>query len=354
LAQQLEADALADAQATALQLLELNPDDQDVPAVLAYLSDRLDHPDQVGELRTLTGHRAPVNCVAFAPDGRRGFSGCGGEFVDGIYTDGEDRSLLVWDLAEGQAKGRFEEGDRPILSVACAPSGTHVLTASRSGQLFFIDTRDPTIFRALARHRQIVFDVAFAPDGRRFLTGCDDGVVRLWGLRGERLRRFGGHSGAVTAIAFSPDGSRAVSGSLDGTVRLWDVESGALLHCLQGHEKGVLCVAFAPSGEQVASGSADATVRLWDVGSGTEVHCLRGHRAAVAGVAFTPDGRRVLSGGDQTVRLWATDVGTELHCFNGHTGTVKCVAVSPGGRRALSGGTDQTVRLWGLPADAPA
>ena len=43
---------------------------------------------------------------------------------------------------------------------------------------------------------------------------------------GPLLRTLTGHDGAVHAVAVSADGRRAVSGGDDGTVRVWDLEAG--------------------------------------------------------------------------------------------------------------------------------
>ncbi len=37
------------------------------------------------------------------------------------------------------------------------------------------------------------------------------------------------------AVTVTPDGRRAVSGSDDGTLEVWDLEQGALLSTLEGH-----------------------------------------------------------------------------------------------------------------------
>jgi len=349
LAGQLERDDLPEARKTLLAVLEQDPGDAESLGLLAYIHDHSDGPGQVGELRCLAGHRSPVNCVAFAADGQRAFSGSGGEYVDGFYTDGVDRTVGIWDTLTGRAVGRFKEQMSPVVALASAPDGNHLIAASRNGNLYYIDARDVSIFRTIVSLRQGVFAIAFSADGKHFLSGSDDGVVRLWDLMGKRLRRYEGHSTAVTSVALSADGQRVLAGSLDGTVRLWDVAGSPLL-CCEGHGKGVLGVAFTPDGRQALSGSADATIRIWDLEKGTEVRCLEGHSQGVASVAVTPDGQRVLSGSsDRTVRLWDIAAGAELHCFTGHTDAVKSVAVSPGGRRALSGSADKSVRVWRLP-----
>src|SRR6476661_4029517 len=55
--------------------------------------------------------------------------------------------------------------------------------------------------------------LAFCPEGERFVTGNQDGTVRMWdATTGEELRSFGQQRPAVVAVAVSPDG-RHVAGS---------------------------------------------------------------------------------------------------------------------------------------------
>jgi hypothetical protein len=75
----------------------------------------------------------------------------------------------------------------------------------------------------LSGHTDIVYAVAFHPDGTRLATAARDGAIWLWDVaRGEAVARLHGHGGFVWSLAFSKDGATLASGSGDGTVRLWD------------------------------------------------------------------------------------------------------------------------------------
>ena len=54
---------------------------------------------------------------------------------------------------------------------------------------------------------------------------------------GPLQRILAGHDGPVCAVAVSADGRRAVSGGDDGTVRVWDLDTGEPLHTLAGHAR---------------------------------------------------------------------------------------------------------------------
>jgi RNA polymerase sigma factor (sigma-70 family) len=168
------------------------------------------------------------------------------------------------------------------------------------------------------------------------------------------VTRLEGHTDGVMVVAFAPDGKRALSGGVcygdrDPTVRLWDISTGKELLKLEGHTEGVYSLAFLPGGKKAVSGGADGTIRFWDLEGGKELKRFEGHAGTVYGLDLTRDGKLLLTGGeDGTVRLWDVETGKEIRRFEGHDGKVRAVAFSADGKQAASGNIfgDSTLRIW--------
>jgi len=213
---------------------------------------------------------------------------------------------------------------RGMVKVWDATSGAEVMTISADRKEWPV--RGPTRY---------VNCVAIGADSKRIVSSRWDGTIRMWdAASGKEVMTLNGHGGPVWSIAFSSDSKRIVSGSTDKTIKVWDVASGAELMTLRGHKGPVESVAFSQDGKRIVSGSTDRTIKIWDMASEAELVTLRGHKGPVKAVAFRPDGKRIISGsGDRTIKVWDVASGTELMNLRlrGHDGLITSVAFSPVG-----------------------
>jgi WD40 repeat protein len=324
------------------------------PRTVAQVVETGEAPRNARELATFRGDKVGFTGVAFSPDGQR------------LLAGGVETTAKVWDLTIGRELFTVTGGNGGTFAVAYSPDGRQFLTGGDYGASLWdaetgrrAQTLPPPVgadwleFGPLRRrsewHGQRVEVVAFSPNGKRVLTGANDGKVIVWdAARGESLlmlRREG--DSWIHAAAFSPDGLTIAVASYDGKITLWDAQGGHVRHTLTGYTNAIESLAYFPDGTRIVIASYDNTARILDTRLGSELLAFRGHRGAVMCVAVSPDGRRVATGStDRSARVWDSETGQEQLLLQGHRHPLDGIAFSPDGRRVATTGFDQTIRLW--------
>jgi dipeptidyl aminopeptidase/acylaminoacyl peptidase len=172
--------------------------------------------------------------------------------------------VRLWEAAGGKPIATLPHG-APVNAVAFSPDGRTVLTGSNDGARLWEAASGKEI-ATLHNAGGIWFGVqpwAFSPDGRTLLIACSDQTACLWEAASGKPIATLRHKGDVGSVAFSPDGRTVLTGSRDKTARLWEAASGKPLVTLR-HEGAVHAVAFSPDGRTVLTGSNDGA-RLWGV-----------------------------------------------------------------------------------------
>lgn len=166
---------------------------------------------------TLSGHSAPVTCLAF-----RG---------DTLATGSEDRTVRLWAAPRNWA---------------CSA------------------TLDPGFKAAVSC-------VAWSADGAALAAGSLDGWAAVWDAASRQQRCALPHYDSelesllhpVYCAAFLPNsqskqGAALVTGAWDGAVRVWDVATGEPKRALRGHSQLVRCLAASGDGATIASAAGRA------------------------------------------------------------------------------------------------
>lgn len=242
----------------------------------------------------------------------------------------------------------------PINSAAVRHDGRYIAVGLDDRTVVLWDTADGRPVRTLAGHQKAVLSVAFTPDGKRLVSASADGTAILWDVEaGVPMRTYKGHTGPVVSVALSPDAGRLLTGSSDGTAIVWDAQSGGVV--LKLNSKGILGVAYSPDGATLATTSADRTATLWDAATGKQKFVLRGHREDVNCASFSPDSRRVITGSSEDMSIiWEVDTGKRIIRAGRHSNNVHSAVFTPDGRRFISGEREELVMMWDATTGANA
>ncbi len=268
-------------------------------------------------LRTLRGHAAGVNRVAFRPDGQA------------LASASIDGTVRLWDLRDGSLMRvitgflqppfavRFIDSQHLLVTFESAPSQlVNVETGEmqEQAQKPTVQPLHPLVFeRYLAGYFHSRWGSAqplFSPDGKTVAMLSD--ILQLWDWRSRRVTTViaGGEGEAVAKAAFNPDGSQIAVGFRDGRIGLWDTTSGAILREVRSsimQDEYVYQLLFSPNSQYLAA-SFRTRIEIFDATTARQIDMFTNENldGYSLKMTFSPDSRSLyaLGNGGRDLMVW--------------------------------------------------
>lgn len=163
-------------------------------------------------------------------------------------------------------------------------------------------------------HTNYVTCVQFNPTSDNyFVSGCLDGLVRIWDVRKCLVVDWANTKEIVTAVCYRPDGKGAVVGTITGNCRYYDASENRLelesQVSLNGRKKSphkrIVGFQYCPSDpKKLMVTSGDSQVRILD-----GAHVISNYKglqsSSQVAASFTPDGDHIISASDDSrIYMW--------------------------------------------------
>ena len=190
-------------------------------------------------------------------------------------SGGEDDAAWIWNTIDGSEIAHLSGHTDSVVAVAFSHDGEMVATGGLDGRVrvwrrhgkddewstweFLTNLEGPTEVVWLTWH----------PRGPVLVAGASDTTIWMWKLpSGAEMNVFNGHTGSVTCGRFTPDGRRLVTGSDDGSLIVWDPSTAAPLGKLKDTDTrfaldgGIMSLCVSPDNKLVVVGGAAGGIRV--------------------------------------------------------------------------------------------
>jgi WD40 repeat protein len=270
---------------------------------------------------------------------------------DQILSAGDDKTIKIWNAADGKELKSIAAHDGPVLRLALSGDGARLVSAGADKAVKVWNLAQPKDEKPAAAFSVsgVPESLAVSGNGQRLAVATDDKTthpIRIFDVAlGREVFNVPDHAAAVHALGFLGDNRTVVSASADKTVRFSDVP---LLTLFEGHVAGVSDVLFNANGAQALSAGADKTVKLWDMAKNAVIKTFGPLPEPVKALTWSKDNTLVCAASGKIIKVWNVADGKELAAITAPA-DVRSLALSPDKTKLAVGGADNLTRVFDVP-----
>ncbi len=289
------------------------------------------------------GPSIPISALAFSPDGK-------------ILAVGGYQEVLLWDLTTAKLLRRAGAGQLGgfVHAIAFSKDGRSLAvgegTPHRTGTVRVLDVAAGKVMLSFQEPKDVVYSLAFSPDGKLLAAGGADALARIWSLAEKKVvGTIEGHGDWVLGVSFSPDGKFLATASSDNSAQVWEVGTWKSSRRMQQADT-VHAAAFSADGTHVAlavGGEKDRAIRIMRLSDGRQIRAMGLGLTTPLDVIWAPKGNKIfVPCDDKTLKVYNGANGGLIANLAGHEDWVYGVAVNADETKFASGSADGTVKLW--------
>ncbi|EIW76928.1 WD40 repeat-like protein [Coniophora puteana RWD-64-598 SS2] len=339
-------------------------------------------------------HDSRVIHVSFSRDGTH------------VFTGTRRKRARTWDVARGeqvQLATEVHYASNTLKMMDYNSDRTLFLSVGDDKSVWVWDATDVKSVVGALVHEVEVDHARFSPDGKKVLTACVDGSLRIWDVATGSVilprddsdnskdgnSNDGSRDGEDDSIMNMPATVKSPAQRSSAAQRFFDhdgdevpsskrkrsptnprtkleIASKPLAKC-RGFFRKLTAWNLVVFADLMADLSAQEPELVTRTGTEPEAEVsipsisqdaelvgelkpFSGHTYGIRAIAYSPDGMYIATGsGDSTIRIWDRNTGNQVgETVTEHTGKVNAISYSPDQRFLVSGSDDHTVRFWDL------
>eukprot|EP00795_Rhopilema_esculentum_P003114 gene3114-1413_t len=287
--------------------------------------------------------------------------------------DQEMKRCRVFNLGPGSKQ--------PIPRAVCRGGAKGaLLVGTQDSEVFEINEKSAAPQVLLHGHCEgEIWGLASHPVKDVFVTGSDDGTVRLWDASTKvTMVKKASLGGAIRSVTYSPEGDKIAIGMKNGEFSILSATSLQVLGKKRDRNQAIHDLRFSPDGEILAVGSDDKTVDFYNSKPGgalARIGYCKGIPSFVIQMDFSADGKYIqvstgayerlvfsVPGGQHvtaqdkidsiTWATWTSMLGKEVLGIwpkNADKGDINCTDLSHHGSTLATGDDYGYVKLYSFP-----
>ncbi|KAL5004688.1 hypothetical protein ScPMuIL_018144 [Solemya velum] len=196
-----------------------------------------------------------------------------------VLSGGWDRRICIWDLEEGRLQDMFRNKgskygclelacDGVIMDLDYSPQNNEFAYSS-SDKMVYIRKfskvgSEMTLVNTLQGHEGEITCVVWNKIGKKWVTGSEDGTVRIWsGVGLNECEQILTVHGGVNCLCIDKVNGSIVAG-VQEFISVYDPELYRLVQSNVGHTDSVRSIIHIPERNQYISCSWDKSIRVWN------------------------------------------------------------------------------------------
>uniref|UniRef100_A0A8C9LAB2 Intraflagellar transport protein 122 homolog n=1 Tax=Pavo cristatus TaxID=9049 RepID=A0A8C9LAB2_PAVCR len=150
-----------------------------------------------------------------------------------------------------------DRAEHCIYDLAFKPDGTQLIIAA-GNRLLVYDTSDGTLIQPLKGHKDTVYCVAYAKDGKRFASGSADKSVIIWTSKLEGILKYT-HNDSIQCVSYNPLTHQLASCS-SSDFGLWSPEQKSVSKHKASSK--ITCCSWTNDGQYLALGMFNGVISI--------------------------------------------------------------------------------------------